>query len=133
MNRTITCLILAGAIAAWGCRESEPQQPVASERARVEKLERSDQRGLLGAPLPKGAVLESSHPGDRAQYIDPRENYRLDAEDEAVRGFYLTEMLKEGWKLGPNSSENTLFFEKGPFMLGVIIDAESPTFMLMGS
>jgi hypothetical protein len=148
-KKTVTGLILVGfaVLNTVGCGKQAPPPPketnteISSQvheptpvptEATVE-LKASGSTGLLGVPLPEGAILKSSFPGDRAAMQDPREVYEIEATDDQLRSFFKREMTLNGWVLGPNSSDYLLIFEKNQKMLGVTIDKQKDIFMLMGS
>lgn len=113
-------------------RYSIQYRPSATSAPEVETIGVSTERGLLGAPLPAGAILISQSAGDPAALRDPSERYEINASRDQVRSFYLREMPKDGWlKDGP--TDGSLFFRKGEQLLGVIMNPDSREFLLVGS
>ena len=94
----------------------------------------SGQRGLLNVPLPEGARLIESVPGDPAQGIDPREEYEIDAPVGDIISFFDREMPKVGWaRDGVQPFDTGRFYIKGRLMIGVLSNRDGGTFTLMGS
>lgn len=90
--------------------------------------------GLLGAPIPSGSRLVDQYSGDPSQYRDPWEKYAVDMTVAEIRRFFDREMPKAGWRKDTVPLRNDmLFFSKGRFELGVIIEGTGRKFMLMGS
>jgi hypothetical protein len=144
---TVVFLVGPSLLIALGCGKQAPQvisEPVAETPSPLPEptpiptpamveLKKSGSTGLLGVPLPKGAVLISSFPGNRAKFEDPRETYQIDATDEQLRSFFRREMPSLGWVLGPNSSDNFLIYSWNHQMVGVNINKKDDTFWLWGS
>lgn len=97
------------------------------------QLSASVRRGLLGAPLPVGAVLIERTSGDRASGRDPSERYRVRATASAIAEYFARQMPLAGWSSDGASTETSLFFRKGALMLGVLMNRSGGTFTLMGS
>lgn len=99
----------------------------------AEALPIASKRGLLGAPLPRGAILTSQTPGDVSSGSDPTQTYRIDASAEALADFFLREMPRHGWLKDGASRESILIFQKDDLVVGIIIEREGGSFTLMGS
>lgn len=96
-------------------------------------FEISGEQGLLGAPLPVGAVLEERASGDAAAGRDPSERYRIAAGAGEIAAFFDQHMPQAGWAKDGLSTSTALYFQKGDLMLGVLIGSAGGTFTLMGS
>jgi len=101
--------------------------------ARTTRLRPSGRTGLLGTPLPEGATLLQRKPGNPAAGRDPTERYAISASAEDIAGFFSREMSAAGWAKDGSSTRYILAFRKGKLMIGVLINREGKTFMLMGS
>lgn len=110
------------------CRAVNRPDPSATS-----SLEPSGEQGLLGAPLPVGAVLEERVPGDAAAGRDPSERYRIAADAGEIATFFDQHMPQAGWTKDGLSTPTAIFFQKGDLMLGVLIGSGGGTFTLMGS
>jgi len=99
----------------------------------------SGQLGLLGTPLPNGAVLRKSTPGDRIANRDPTELYSCSASVDELEAFFNEAMSKAGWSRDGHPTLLgrcfTLYYRKGALMIGVSMNVNPETggFMLMGS
>lgn len=110
------------------CRAlNEPALPVAGG------LEASGDRGLMGVSLPEGAELIQATPGDASLGRDPSERYSISASASEIAGYFNRELVQAGWQKDGTSTATALFFEKGPQMVGVLINSNGGTFTLMGS
>jgi hypothetical protein len=96
-------------------------------------LRRSTQTGLLGVPLPQGAKLVESTPGDPSAGRDPSERYEIAGSSSEIVAFYLKEMLVDGWTKNGVSSATTLVFDKSGMMIGILVKKEGGSFTLWGS
>lgn len=114
-------------------RYSVNYRPAAEASSTDESLILSGQRGLLGAPLPRGASLISRTRGDAQAGRDPSERYRIQASASGIAAFYSRELPRLGWSRDGTSTGTALFFRKGHQMLGVLINRSGGTFTLMGS
>ena len=115
MNKILTVTTISSVglvlLIATGCGQQVPLQDVTQinetpapppETAQVPtpsmvKLQPSGSTGLLKVPLPEGAVLVKSVPGNRAEGRDPQETYEIDATNAQLRSFFLREMKAQGW------------------------------------
>lgn len=105
------------------------QAPIQPQR---QTLRRSSSKGLLGVPLPTGARLVSSKPGD--SWADPEETYQINATGAQIIDFYNREMIRDGWKrAGWGNSTYEKVFEKGSATIAILSTAGGKTFTLWGS
>ena len=104
-----------------------------SVSAPVPDLKPSGATGLLDAPLPAGAVLLDRTAADPALSRDASERYSISGNAAAIAAFFNREMTRAGWTRDPTSTETALFFEKGRYVLGVLMNRRGGTFTLMGS
>ena len=93
----------------------------------------SNQKGLLGAPLPLAATLTQATPGDPGSGRDPSERYAVSASAPEIAAFFNEEMPAAGWEKDGRSTNTILFFRKGSLMVGVLVNSDGGTFTLMGS
>ena len=134
MARTMAvgCCLVGLLVGLAGCSERDGQPA---------PLSPSGETGLLGAPLPVGAVLIERLPGRPARLHDARESYRITASADEIAAFFEREMPKGGWSRDGASQKMPtdwrtkfiLFFTKRNAMLGVLIDRDGGSFLLMGS
>jgi hypothetical protein len=101
--------------------------------ARTTGLRPSGRTGLLGTPLPEGAMLLERKPGNPAAGRDPSERYSIPASAADIAAFFSREMPDAGWAKDGSSTEFILLFRKGKLMIGILINREGKTFSLMGS
>lgn len=95
-------------------------------------LEPQTAKGLLGTPLPRGAVLKSKTKGDVAAGVDPREQYAINSSAETISTFFYRELTDNGWVRAADSTERMLFFDRGAHTIAVIIAKDGKSFTLMG-
>lgn len=112
-------------------RYSVTYKPPPTQSANV--LKPSGRTGLLGAPLPEGANLIRSTPGDATSGRDPRERYEIQASADAIVAFFYDQMRKAGWLKDGLSESYMLLFRKGEAGIAVLVDRDGGTFTLMGS
>lgn len=89
--------------------------------------------GLLEVPLPTGAKLVKRTPGDAEASRDPREEYRLDATEADLSGFFARALREAGWRKEGTSTPTLLIYRKGGSMVAVLIPKGGGRFEIMGS
>ena len=94
-------------------------------------LRTSGESGLLGAPLPEGAVLVGSNEGGGSQA--PSQRYELNASAEEIEAFFQESLAEAGWEQNGSPSSGSFFFTRGSLILGVLISGEGGSFTLISS
>lgn len=125
-------VLLVVAIVVPSARVAAPPTEAASEPVEIDLLPTATATGLLGLPLPEGARLVEQQAGDPANFVDPMEQYEIDADRRQIMDFYRFAMEPAGWKLD-SAQNNSRFYKKGQLMVGILTNNEGQTFTLIGS
>lgn len=120
------------------CHEVNQPKPAAAavskaSPAPVAKLARSQERGLLGVPLPEGSKLDGRTAADPAAMRDATERYTIDATAADIASYFDAQMPGEGWQKLGTSTATALMYQKTGHMVGVMTNRNGGTFTLIGS
>lgn len=99
-------------------KKPKTSSSVTSAPAPAIRLKASGKTGLLGVPLPGGAVLDHSVPGDSE--IGAVEYYAIDATPEQLNAFFTEAMPKAGWTQHENK-RLLLSYKKGKHFLLIFL------------